>query len=137
MKKILVFVILILSTFFISACTEENNKNISNENTNIKNNVVSKFSVWTWSGTYYGIVIEDKLYNKMGECVGLLQDDYIYNSSGRYIGEIRDGNRLIRDILKANLIGPRLTPTVNIASPVPQAAKVANVMIPGFRDFDK
>jgi hypothetical protein len=90
---------------------------------------------WNWGGRYVGYRLSDGLFCYDGRQVGYFAEgDEVYGCGGEYIGEVRQGNRLIRNLAKANWTRGALIPRAMKSSPGHRDVN-AKEMLAGYEDF--
>lgn len=73
--------------------------------------------LFRWDGPYWGFVADGALYDRYGRHAGWLEGADVYHRTGRFMGELRDGQYVVRDLLRAQPIHRAPRPAVPYPTP--------------------
>ena len=90
-------------------------------------------SLWTWSGTYFGVHEGNSLFTRYGIEAGRFYNEDIYGANGAYLGELKDG-KLITNQSKKSWRKSSFIPRRRVGH-VGYVGHVGTVMIAGYEDF--
>ena len=74
-------------------------------------------ALFRWDGPYWGFVAVGSLFDRYGRHVGWLEGADAYHRTGRFMGELRDGQYVVRDLLRAQPIPRAPRPAVPYPAP--------------------
>jgi hypothetical protein len=73
--------------------------------------------LFRWDGPYWGFVADGSLFDRYGRHVGWLEGADVYHRTGRFMGALRDGQYIVRDLLRAEPIPRAPRPAVPYPAP--------------------
>lgn len=75
--------------------------------------------IFRWSGTYWGFLDGDALYDRYGRQAGWLEGALVFDLDGRWLGELREGVYVVRNRLAP--VPVHRAPRPGVPHPAPPA----------------